>query len=166
MDHFNMQINLSHRGQTRGANTGVWHGGTGVTRGPCSVQHKGTHLPPEPISQLLTFVQPAWRAPVPSQPCTALRSRGHSSRSQENRKSLLSAGGWAATQSHHLCLSSAASASPLHSLPQHQLHRLTSPALHKHPPAAGEEAEAAAAPISPQDLLTTGALWCSQIKED
>lgn len=127
-----MQINLSHRGQTRGASTGVWQPAWARrdgrhTRAVLYYSTREPHLPPEPISQLPTFVQPAWRTPVPSQPCTAPRSRGQSSRSQENRKSLLSAGGWAATQSHHLCLSSAACTFPAHSLLQHQLHRLTSP---------------------------------------
>lgn len=115
-----MQINLSQRGQlwpllnlevtTQGFGT---QRGMGVTQGPCFIQHKLIHLPFDPISQLGTFVKPGWSPPVPSQSHTALRSGGQSSRSQENRKSLLSAGGWAATQSHHLCLSSAASSLPL-----------------------------------------------------
>lgn len=99
-----------------GDNTGVWH--PTWTRQDAwytgAVLYTAQINPFDPLSQLVTFVKPFWRAPVPSQSCRALRSRGQSSRSQENRKSLLSAGGWAATQSHHLCLSSAVSSLPLH----------------------------------------------------
>lgn len=57
--------------------------------------------------------------------------------------------------------------SPLHtSLFMYQVYHLISSFLQKYLLGAGEEAEAAAASTSPQDLFTTGALWCSQIKED
>lgn len=117
-----MQINLSHRGQHhcgtwRWRHRGVWHPRWARRDGRCTRAVLCTaqinspsiwpHLPAGNICK--ASLEDSCTCPTLQSP-EERRARPQVSGKQ---KSLLSAGGWAATQSHHLCLSSAASSLPL-----------------------------------------------------